>query len=339
MIDEPKIGAHWSFASLWNQALSTYGERPLQKREHMYASELGGSMIDRFYKMNAVKYTNPPNERSKRKFQAGNIWEWIVEYVLRRAGILHQKQVRAETQLSGCLRVSGKMDFIAGGTPNWQRAREDVADLGLPEFIYFATKQIVNHFETEYENKTLLELPFECKAISTFAMNRIRATAKAFPNNRIQLFHYVFGSNGQYDEGKVSYVCKDDCIIEEFPVYNDQETFELYKQDIQAMSYFFQSKIVPPKEEEIVFDDGTFRFNTNFRIEYSYYLTKIYKYKDSTEYLEKIKALIDNWNRTFNRCVTSEKMTPLNLNTIKIAKKYFPNWDDLVDRAKAAKVD
>jgi hypothetical protein len=78
----------WSFFNLWNKALETRADRPLVKREKMWASELGGAYVDRYLKMKAVPPSNPPNPRSLRKFEAGNIWEYIAEYVLKRSGIL-----------------------------------------------------------------------------------------------------------------------------------------------------------------------------------------------------------------------------------------------------------
>src|SRR6185295_1528178 len=91
VIPRPQIvpgGMSWGFAGVWNQSLTVRQERPLVPRDYVWASEIGGSMIDRYLKMQGVQPSNAPNLRSLRKFQAGDIWEWLCALVLKRAGIL-----------------------------------------------------------------------------------------------------------------------------------------------------------------------------------------------------------------------------------------------------------
>src|SRR4051812_46841359 len=104
----PRIegGPSWGFASVWNQSLEVRADRPLVVRDYVWASEIGGSMLDRYLKMNAVPMSNAPNNRSLRKFQAGDIWEWICALVLKRAGILIETQKKLSYQYPGLLRVS-----------------------------------------------------------------------------------------------------------------------------------------------------------------------------------------------------------------------------------------
>ena len=83
----------WPFYSIWNESLEENKQnKPVEPRQKIWASEMGGAYIDRYLKMTGVQPTNPPNPRSLRKFEAGNIWEAIVGYVLLRAGILQKKQ-------------------------------------------------------------------------------------------------------------------------------------------------------------------------------------------------------------------------------------------------------
>src|SRR2546421_3473135 len=113
----------WEFGRVWNQSLTFRPEHPPRVRENVWASEIGGSMIDRYLRMSGVAQTNPPNDRSKRKFQAADIWEWIVGYVLQRAGLLIATQEKLHFQYPGLLQVTGKLDHLAGGKPNWKLAR------------------------------------------------------------------------------------------------------------------------------------------------------------------------------------------------------------------------
>src|SRR5262245_51894370 len=106
----------WAFIDVWNASLIK-PDRDMKPRENIWASEIGYSYIDRYLKMTGVKQTNPPNERALRKFQAGNLWEWVIGFILKRAGILQGKQRSVDFQQPGMLNVTGKLDFIAGGLP------------------------------------------------------------------------------------------------------------------------------------------------------------------------------------------------------------------------------
>src|SRR3990167_9806570 len=74
-IDLPK---NWTFTDIWNKSILDRKERPTIARNRLWASELGKSHLDIYLKMQGEITTNPPNARSLRKFEAGNIWEWIV---------------------------------------------------------------------------------------------------------------------------------------------------------------------------------------------------------------------------------------------------------------------
>jgi len=99
--------------AFWNKSV-TGDERSPQKRDYVYASELGGGLIDRFLKMNGTPVTNPPNPRALRKMMAGNFTEAVILYIYQRAGILRHSQKRFESDWTP-LSVHGKSDIIIGG--------------------------------------------------------------------------------------------------------------------------------------------------------------------------------------------------------------------------------
>ena len=100
----------WGFAQIWNESLEEgNGRKPPQPRQKIWASEPGGSYIDRYLKMTGVEPSNPPNPRSLRKFEAGNIWEAIVGYVLKRAGILQSRQNWLTYTYEGLIPITGKL--------------------------------------------------------------------------------------------------------------------------------------------------------------------------------------------------------------------------------------
>jgi hypothetical protein len=335
MIEETQIPEmSWSLAGTWNASLLNRTERPLKIRDYVWASEIGGSMIDRYLKMNGVPQTNPPNARSLRKFEAGNLFEWILEFVLKRAGVLLDSQDWVNFQYPGLLRTTGKLDFLAGGQPDWGKARHEINSIGLPEMLSRASLAIVDHLESSYGNDPLKIIILEAKSISSFMMDRYEATGQANPNHRGQLFHYLKSKNMR--EGHVVYICRDDCRMLELGVFNPSSAEKDYKTDLEQITYYINNQIEPRKEEEVLFDEDLFSFQKNWRIEYSGYLTRLYGFKEPMDYREKWDKPVAAMNRVFKRCVTGAKMTDLNLQVIKSAKRYFPKWDDLVDRARVA---
>lgn len=124
---KPKIiGLPWDFADLMNESIRCFPQKTMVKRSHIWASELGGDFASRYLKMHAHIPTNPPNDRSRRKFISGDIFEWIVYLVLTMCGVLKQTQLHGEVQLPGMLRVTGRLDFIAGGDVDWEKAKHEI---------------------------------------------------------------------------------------------------------------------------------------------------------------------------------------------------------------------
>ena len=167
------MALQWSFENIWNESLIPVERKP-EPRERIFASELGGAMVDRFLKMKGVQYSTPPNMRSLRKFQAGNYWEFLVSLVLKRAGLIISQQNRIETQYNNLLPVSGKIDFLAGGTPDWDKARAEMDVYDMPEFVKNATNSIINNFEASGV-KDFKKIVLEIKSCSSFVFRKIEA--------------------------------------------------------------------------------------------------------------------------------------------------------------------
>lgn len=327
-------GLSWGFAEIWNQSLIVRPDRPVEPRDYVWASEIGGSMIDRYLKMTGVQPSNAPNNRSLRKFQAGDIWEWLCALVLKRAGVLIETQSKLSYQYPGLLRVSGKQDFLAGGQPDWKRARKELSFLGLPEMLHNASLSIINQLESRFGHEALKEIVLEIKSTSSFMYAKYEKTGQPNHNHRCQIFHYLKAQG--MTEGHVVYVCRDDCMLLEFGVFNPSLVENEYVADLTEITNYILAKTRPPKEREILFDTSAFRFEKNWKIEYSNYLTFLYGFNTPMEYRERVDKTVASYNRVFNRCVTSANMTKLNLEVIEIAKKTFPLWDEYVDRGKEA---
>ena len=317
----------WTFANVWNDSL-IQKERAVEPRDYIWASELGGSYINRFYKMQGIKPTNPPNLRSMRKFQAGNIWEYVVYNVLKRAGLIISTQDKIRHQYEGLIMVSGKQDFIVGGTPNFDKAVEEIKDQDLPEMLYNSSMAIIE----KLRGMNVVELEkyvLEIKSSAGNMYDMYERNGAASDNHQLQCFHYLIG--GGFDEGRVVYINKDNCLLLEFPIYrNDTKLEQMYRNDIAQMTEYITSGAPPKKEDEVLFDPNTLTFKMNYKVEYSDYLTMIYGYERPELYRERWDKLVKSWNRVYKRCVNGDKMTKLNLEAIVEVKKVFSNFDELV---------
>ena len=242
----------WTFATVWNESLENREEREMKPRSRIWASEMAGSFIDRYLKMKATPPTNPPNPRSLRKFEAGNLMEWVVGLVLKRAGIAINNQKWLGYQYPGLCEVSGKFDFYAGGKPDWEKAKAEVRGLELPQFFNRATDAIIKHFKEKYPNG-LDKIILEVKSCSNFMMERYEKKGVNI-GHALQSFHYLKAKN--MEEAHVVYICKDDLRMAEFPVNNPSAELlvnyeDIYKSDILAITHHHKNKIQPEKEKEI----------------------------------------------------------------------------------------
>lgn len=332
----------WSFFEAWNTSIeANKSTRILEPRDYIWASELGSAFIDRYYKMQGIEPTNPPDYRARRKFEAGNIWEWMIGLVLRRAGILVSSQTHITHQYDGLLKVTGREDFRAGGNPDWDKAKDEVTNGDYPDIIKYSAGQVISSLSQKFPQGLDL-IPLEIKSTSQYMFEKYVEWQACDPKHRLQLFHYLKGTDT--DEGHVVYICRDDCRMLEIAIYNPGPAEMEYKRDIEEMTHYVLDNVEPDKEKEVVFMEDTFRFAANWKVEYSNYLYKIYGYKDPMEFRERWSGKngqggsVGSWNRVFKRIVNGDKLTALNLAVIDEIKANGFELDYLVEKAKAQKI-
>jgi hypothetical protein len=300
----------WSFYQIWNESLEQgKTNRILEPRQKIWASELGGAYIDRYLKMTGVQPSNPPNPRSLRKFEAGNIWEAIVGYVLRRAGILINRQEWLSYQYDRLLPVTGKLDYIAGGKPDYDKSFSVIKTEfnWLPEFISTATANIVQYLCQQYPNG-LENIILEIKSCSSFMFERYEKRGEASPQHKLQTFHYLKAKN--MPEAHIVYVSKDDARLLEIGVLNPSPIEETYKKDIAQISDYIQRNERPPLEKPIILEDG--EFSINWKMGYSPYLTLLYGFEHQKAFDDKYKPIVERWNRVLGRITEGKEMTKNN---------------------------
>lgn len=300
----------WSLSKIWNKALEQSNEKVVESRDRIYASELGRSDIDIFYKMMGEIPTNPPNERSQRKFHAGDLYEWFVFLILKKCGVLIKKQESIKNQIEGCVPVSGRLDFIAGGKPNYDEGQkkidELIAELEMPPLFHQVTKNFIDILKAEYPDG-LDEKVLEVKSVATFGFDKVEKTNKPLAGHDLQLFHYAAGLQM---EGSLCYISREDLRMYEIPILpHDQKLQKRYTEKVERVSKYYQENQLPPAEEVILFDEDTGKFSKNFNVEYSPFLTKIYGIERPDQYDEGISPIIGRWNRVLSRFKAGKTLT------------------------------
>jgi hypothetical protein len=310
----------WSIYNLWNESLleaRTLREREIKPREILFASELGKSYIDLWYSLKGEKPTNDFTETALRKFDAGIIWEKVLETIYKRMGILIESQKSLRLEMPNCLPVWGRLDFLVGGKLDKEKAKsqiDEIKDL-LPENVYQTSLLILDKLPEE-----LKEIVLEIKSVSSFMFEKYLEGNKPNANHRIQIATYLKGLN--LDEGHILYINKDDARLLELGVFNPSFATDELEAFVKGFSQYWFANEEPPKEKEIVFDEELNKFAVNWKIIYSPYLTKIYGYKDRTEVEDKFKPIVERWNRVLGRIRDEKDLTDNNRDALEEMKEY-----------------
>ena len=317
----------WGLALTWNAALLEKEERPLKLRNNLWASELGKSPIDIWLKMRATPVSNPPNARSLRKFEAGNVFEWIISLILKRAGILRDSQHWSSHRYDGLLEVTGKADFIAGGKPDLEKWEQEMGALELPDVFRRAGEKSIKFFQEKYPNG-LDERPLEIKSVSSFMFDALERKQSSSLIHRIQAFHYLKSENRP--KANLVYICRDDLRMMEFVIQNPGPVEEEYKNAIAKISQYHLANERPPLERPIVFDEDIGRFAKNFNVAYSSYLTLLYGFPNQREFDDMYSPIVSRWNRVLNRVKKGVTMTTKNQQVIEEMQMAEFNIDSIL---------
>jgi len=257
----------WSLEQIWNDVLIGM-ERPRKPRDYIYSSEIGKSYWDRYQKMMGVEYTNPYDDRVLRKFSAGNFFEDLIGIVLKKIGILVEEQTKIEIPATkDMLRVSGRMDFLAGGVTNWNDARKRVKESEFPTAVEGIAMNLIDYFEKKYP-KGLEKKLLEIKSVNSQVFwAKKDYLEEAYPHHVFQLYSYMRQLG--YKEGTIVYISKDDLTIKEIEVKATPELEKKFLEDIKTMSGYYISKTEPPLPQRVVYDARKkLRFSAKKKLEH-----------------------------------------------------------------------
>ena len=291
----------WNLTEIWNSQL-TFGreERELIKRKHCWASEIGKNYYERYLKMNAIKPDFDFEERILRKFEAGNFFERIIGFVLVSAGILiYDNEPYRIPADDDHLEVSVRPDFIAGGKPDWKKAKETISEETLfklmPNLSRIAEK-LVEEFSKNYPDglkKTVLEI----KSINSMVFwAKKDYLQEAYPHHILQCFTGMKATG--IEDGKLLYISKDDLTTEEFAISLKSEALnEQWEKDVRGLTKYIKDGVAPPKPDNVIYDPRkklSFQYNKikyklegcyvdNYEIAWSNYITQITGIKGKTQ--------------------------------------------------------
>lgn len=295
----------WSFAGVWNEALDTDRSREVKARDYVWASELGRGYYDRYWKMHGRTPTTPPNIRAKRKFEAGNLIEWVMQQILVRAGVLEDRQVDIVSE-DGPIKVSGRCDFIAGG----EIQDIDLMDMHLPESFAIVAQMAIENLRAKFP-EGLREQGLEIKSCSALMYERyLKAPAT---HHALQAYFYAHGLGIPYT---LVYISRDDLRICEWTIFpNSQKWKALYETDLATMAEVYplsEEEIVEYREPMVSWNSKTERFEKNFEVEYSLYLTD-YGYDRPDLYTDSVGKIATGLNYVIKRIRAGKALTPMNI--------------------------
>ncbi len=313
----------WSLAGIWNSALDVNPKREYEPRQHIFASELGGSYYDRYFKMRGRKPTTPPNLRSRRKFEGGNLTEWIVKQILARAGILTSSQ--EYITYDGALKVTGKADLRAGGDIKLL-SQTDVED--LPDTFGVMAEVVVAQLKEKHP-EGLKDANLEVKSCSGMMFDRYLKAPST--QHGLQAFHYAYNTARPT---MLIYVSRDDFRIAEWLILpKSKKWLELYEDDITKMLMVLQSKKKLVPKEPLLAWDGE-KFQKNWKIEYSNYLTD-YGYKRPDLYAKPAQSCAIRLTNIVKKIRAGKPVDgKVNLKTLEECYKFYSEAEEIINQLK-----
>lgn len=316
-------------SKIWNESIDQKEEKPVTPRNRIWASELGKSDLDIYLKMVGEEVTNPFDSRAKRKFEAGNLFEWIVKLILIRCGVYQESQKWIGKQLDDCVEVSGKLDHLVGGLADYDKAKREIEALALPELFTRASENIINYFKETYPFG-IPQQGIEVKSTSSFGIEKVYFTGKALAGHDLQAFHYAYSTSIPFS---IVYICRDDLRMAEIPIDpKDEELFERYEKKIKDVSKAYFAKKEPNKEKEIVFEEEVCKFSKNFNVEYSSYLKRNYGFDSQGEFDDKFGNIVESWNRVLTRIKEGKELTDNNKEKVEEIKKMGFDFESIKEK-------
>jgi hypothetical protein len=288
----------WNLADVIN-AVNFKPDRPLEPRNYAFASEIGGSMTDRYLKMIATPMTSPPNERSRGKFLAGHIWQHTFEVILKVAGLYKDSEVKLDSRpYSDCIEVHGRCDIVAGAFDK-DTALANLVKVApmIPEGLLHKINGVVEILGGQPLETKILEI----KSASEYIVEKVNTMKQPVTGHGLQAYYY---SREAKLPASVCYISKNDSFMAEVEVNADMYE-EMMRDDLQKITYYYEKRQMPPPEAKFWFNNLTGKFEKNWQVEYSPYI-HIHGYNSPYEFRQAVEPQLLKWNNAIKRFVQVE---------------------------------
>lgn len=265
----------WMLSYLLTDLIATRSKEKGEVRQEIWASDLGGIMLDRYLDMRGIPYSDLPDGRGLANFFLGEQIEAGLKDMLTNLGVAYTDNEKKLYQEKDYLPVVAKPDLIVE-VPSWDAVRDRIAEnakkTDLLEDKYKEREmskikrefEVIKKFRAKYP-KGLAKTIFEIKSANTRSF-KARKEEGASLNHKLQLLTYLKAYN--VNEGHIIYINKEYGNMLEFIVKkDDKELNRIWEEDVAMISYYIKNDIRPP----LVFDKNDWRFK------YSKYYTMLYK--------------------------------------------------------------
>lgn len=283
-----------NLADVWNESIVRTDREPVS-RDYLWASQLLKPEVDIWLSLRGTPPTNSPNERSRRKFTAGNLFEHFVSMIMMRSGVMSEKQDEVWTDFD--IRVKGKGDFILTGKFDFEQAIFDIIAMRLPSSIEEMFMKVCDKMKERFEGMEIEPTVFEIKSVAERTMTKIEKNNKPLESHILQTCHYKIGRG--LEDGVVAVICRDDLRLFEYHVTKEDE--QRYIERVNYLAKVVKQEERPPLAPKIIFDNVLCKFSKNLDVEYSSFLTLLYGYERPDIYSDEMKPIVSRWNRVLPR--------------------------------------
>lgn len=282
---------------IWNDCL-IQEQRQTKARNHINASDLGGTFIDRYYKMKGTEPTNPYDTRILKVFAAGNEFHHLIKKVFEKIGILKDGEKYIEIpETKDILKILGYYDMKIGEFDNWHIAKQRIKEYGFSEAIEQISLKLIDYFESQYPQGIEPQI-IEVKSINSNAFwSKKDYIGTGYEHHKLQLYTYLKATG--INKGTLLYISKDDLTLQEGLILHPNESLEkIWLDDVKTMTEYYRKNIIPPIEPDYIFNQKSRKYEVNWRIARSPYLTLI-SGKSKEDWEKEVKEIVKNKNKEF----------------------------------------
>ena len=280
---------------IWNDCL-IQEQRQTKARNHINASDLGGTFIDRYYKMKGTEPTNPYDTRILKVFAAGNEFHHLIKKVFEKIGILKDGEKYIEIpETKDILKILGYYDMKIGEFDNWHIAKQRIKEYGFSEAIEQISLKLIDYFESQYPQGIEPQI-IEVKSINSNAFwSKKDYIGTGYEHHKLQLYTYLKATG--INKGTLLYISKDDLTLQEGLILHPNESLEkIWLDDVKTMTEYYRKNIIPPREPDYIFNQKSRKYEVNWRIARSPYLTLI-SGKSKEDWEKEVKEIVKNKNK------------------------------------------